>query len=141
MYRPNSGKILFGGKEVDISSPRKAHLLGINTTYQEINLVPHLTVSDNIFLGQEIERNRFGQLSFIDRNRQSELTDNLLQDLGISSLVKSGMRVDKLGSMELGIIQIAKAVVRRSRLLIMDEPTSLLSKKETSILFQTMAKT
>jgi ABC-type sugar transport system ATPase subunit/ribose/xylose/arabinose/galactoside ABC-type transport system permease subunit len=140
MHRPNAGKIFFGGKEVDISSPRKAHLLGINTTYQEINLVPHLTVSDNIFLGQEIERNKLGQVSFIDRNKQFELTDNLLQDLGISNLVKSGMRVDKLGSMELGIIQIAKAVVRRSRLLIMDEPTSLLSKKEISILFQTMAR-
>lgn len=140
MYQPDSGKILFEGKEVNISSPQKALTLGIHTTYQEINMVPHMSVSDNIFLGQEIIRIPFGSLSLVNRRRHFFLTNELLEELGILDIVSPNMKVGRLGSMELGIIQIAKAVARKSKLLIMDEPTSLLSRKEIDTLFETIRK-
>ena len=116
-------------------------MLGINTTYQEINLIPyydrirqHISSVKRYFAGDWVVR------VSIDRERQAKSAVQLLGELGMSHLVTANMKVSELGGMQRGIIQVAKAVVRRSHLLIMDEPTSFLSKKEASILFETISR-
>ncbi|MCJ7651582.1 MAG: sugar ABC transporter ATP-binding protein [Candidatus Lokiarchaeota archaeon] len=140
IYRADSGKIYLNGQEVNISSPKNAHQLGINTAYQEFNLVPHMSVAENIFLGQEQIKNKTGYISVIDKKKQRLLSRELLEKLGIADIVSADTKVAQLGSMQLGIIQIAKALAKNCKVLIMDEPTSVLSQREINILFNSIEK-
>lgn len=140
VYRADSGEIFFNGGEVNILNPRNAHELGINTAYQEIDLVPNMSVAENIFLGQEKTKIKSGFINLVDKKKQRLLTEQLLEDLGMANVISPDMKVENLGSMQLGIIQIAKALAQKSKILIMDEPTSLLSKMEINILFNSIKK-
>jgi len=140
VYRADSGEIYFNGEEVNILNPRDAQELGINTAYQEINLVPNMSVVENIFLGQEKIKIKSGYVSIVDKKKQRLLAEQILDDLGMANVISPDMKVKNLGSMQLGIIQIAKALVQKSKILIMDEPTSLLSQMEINILFDSIKK-
>lgn len=137
-YRPDSGEIYFNGEKVNFFRPRDAQKLGINVAYQEINLVPNMSVTENVFLGQEKIKIKSGYVNLIDKKKQRLITEQLLAKLGMEHIISPDMKVKNLGSMQLAIIQIAKALVQKSNLLIMDEPTSLLSQIEINILFNTM---
>ncbi len=105
---------------------------GIACIYQELNLIPHLTVAENIFLGREL---RLVNGTFVKDNAgMVEAAARLLEDLGLH--FDPRMKVGKLGIGHQQMVEICKAVSTNARLLIMDEPTSSLSAKETEDLFR-----
>ena len=128
-YQKTAGRITLDGDEVEIRNPAHAQGLGVSTIYQEFNLVPHLSVGENIFLGREPLR-AFG---LIDRRavnrRASEILSGLGLDLDPRRAVK-GLRVA-----EQQMVEVAKALSLDARVLIMDEPTAALAEHEIKELF------
>ncbi|EPD60380.1 sugar ABC transporter ATP-binding protein [Streptomyces sp. HGB0020] len=127
-YTPDAGRILVGGEEVRIHGAQDSERLGIATIYQEFNLVPDLTVAENIFLGRQPRR--FG---VIDRKRMEADAEVLLKRVGLS--VSPHARVRELGIARLQMVEIAKALSLNARVLIMDEPTAVLTSEEVDRLF------
>lgn len=127
-YRKDAGDIMIDGRPVSIASPRDAHALGIATIYQELSLVSQLTVADNILLGREPSR-----AGWIDRGRLKDEATRCLRDAGLDS--DPHRRVDRLGIAEQQMVEVAKALFRRARVLVMDEPTSALTAREIDRLF------
>ncbi|MFL4904260.1 sugar ABC transporter ATP-binding protein [Streptomyces sp. MMS24-I2-30] len=127
-YRPDAGRILAGGEEVRIHSAQDSERLGIATIYQEFNLVPDLTVAENIFLGRQPRR--FGM---IDRKKMEADAEVLLARVGLN--VSPRARVRELGIARLQMVEIAKALSLDARVLIMDEPTAVLTSEEVEKLF------
>ncbi|MCN9239378.1 sugar ABC transporter ATP-binding protein [Streptomyces sp. RY43-2] len=132
-YRPDSGRITVGGKEVRIQGAQDSERLGIATIYQEFNLVPDLTVAENIFLGRQPRR--FG---FIDRKRMNSGAAELLARVGVD--VDPRTKVRELGIARLQMVEIAKALSLDARVLIMDEPTAVLTTEEVDKLFRIVRK-
>ncbi|WP_079084178.1 sugar ABC transporter ATP-binding protein [Streptomyces longwoodensis] len=127
-HRPDAGRILADGREVRIHGAQDAERLGIATIYQEFNLVPDLTVAENIFLGRQPRR--FGM---IDRRRMEADAEVLLRRVGLT--VSPRARVRELGIARLQMVEIAKALSLNARVLIMDEPTAVLTSEEVDKLF------
>ncbi|QOZ98345.1 sugar ABC transporter ATP-binding protein [Streptomyces violascens] len=127
-YRPDSGTIHAEGREVRIQSAQDAERLGIATIYQEFNLVPAMTVAENIFLGRQPRR--FG---LIDRKKMEADAEELLARVGVR--VSPRARVRDLGIARLQMVEIAKALSLDARVLIMDEPTAVLTSEEVEKLF------
>lgn len=129
---PDSGYILWRGEKVAFPDPRAAQRMGISTVYQELNLCPNLTVAGNVFLGRELVRPN-GTLDWARMNVETaKLMATLEVDIDPQTLV-SGLKVSQQQ-----LTEIAKALGRRSELLIMDEPTSALTERETMTLFKTI---
>ncbi|QFU86459.1 sugar ABC transporter ATP-binding protein [Amycolatopsis sp. YIM 10] len=130
VYRPDGGQVRFGGEPVEFHRPAAAQDAGISTIYQEINLVPLLSVARNIFLGRE-PRNRWKLIDVAAMNRQAaELTGQLGLDIDVTA---------ELGRLGLGVQQmvaLARAMSVDSRVVIMDEPTSSLETREVATLFE-----
>ncbi|MFI0541794.1 sugar ABC transporter ATP-binding protein [Streptomyces sp. WSLK1-3] len=127
-YHPDGGRVLVDGEEVHIRGAQDAERLGIATIYQEFNLVPDLTVAENIFLGRQPRR-----LGMIDRKRMEADAEVLLQRVGVT--VSPRARVRELGIARLQMVEIAKALSLDARVLIMDEPTAVLTSGEVDKLF------
>jgi erythritol transport system ATP-binding protein len=127
--RPTSGNVVFDGRAVRFQSARDARELGIEIIHQELQLFPDLSIEENIFVGRE-RRTRWGT---IDRRAQREATVAVLERLG------HRLPIDRrVGSLPLGqrqIVEIARAVVHDTRVLMMDEPTSALTGSEIPVLF------
>src|SRR5437762_10289955 len=113
-YRRDAGEITVDGRPVSIGSPRDAQALGIATIYQELSLVPQLTVAENILLGHEPSR-----AGWIDRRRLRDEAIRSLEDAGVD--VDPDTRVDRLGIAEQQMVEVAKALFRRARIIVMDE--------------------
>jgi simple sugar transport system ATP-binding protein len=133
--QPDSGRIIFDGKEIQAKSPLQAQSLGISTVYQEINLCANLTVAENILLGREPHK-----MGRIDWAKTNALANETLQRL-------LGVEIDvtqPLGSYTVAIqqmIAIARALyIESAKILILDEPTSSLDENETAQLFKVMKK-
>jgi ribose transport system ATP-binding protein len=124
---PDSGAMLLDGKPFAPRSPRAARARGVSMIYQELTLAPHLSVEENISLG--VERARFG----VARSRRDEAV-RALGMLGYDH-VDPRTPVKRLGIGEQQIVEIARALVLDSSLVIMDEPTSSLSARDTRALF------
>ncbi|MDQ0874422.1 ribose transport system ATP-binding protein [Paenibacillus sp. V4I3] len=135
-YQCTNGKIWVKGREVTGLNPIKAGKLGIFTIYQELNLLPNLTVTENVFLGKMPLANRFlGTVRF----REMVLkTKSILEDLGIH--VNPDAKVQDLPIADRQMIEIAKALLADPDILVMDEPTSSLSKQEVERLFSVIRK-
>jgi ABC-type sugar transport system ATPase subunit len=134
--QPTSGSLEMDGREIVLPSPRAAAAHGIAMIHQELNLLPNLTVAENIFLG--CERTRRG---VIDRKAQERVTGDLMRQL--QQPIKPRTLVGSLPIGQQQIVEIAKAIVPKStteavRVLIMDEPTSALSAAEIDALFRTI---
>jgi galactofuranose transport system ATP-binding protein len=130
VYRPDEGEIAYLGQPVTYTRPRDAQAAGISTIYQEVNLVPLLSVARNLFLGRE-PKNRLG---LIDTARMHREATELLAGYGITVDVRR-----PLGELGLGIQQmvaITRAVSTAARVVIMDEPTSSLEPREVERLFE-----
>ncbi|MEU4653663.1 sugar ABC transporter ATP-binding protein [Streptomyces sp. NPDC023723] len=127
-HTPDAGRILVDGREVRINGAQDSERLGIATIYQEFNLVPELTVAENIFLGRQPRR--FGM---IDRKRMDAEAAVLLARVGVD--VSPRTRVRELGIARLQMVEIAKALSLEARVLIMDEPTAVLTSEEVDKLF------
>lgn len=129
IYAPDSGSVIVNGSAVRISSPRAAQSLGIGIIHQELALMPDLTVAQNIFIGRE-PRNRWGVLNEAQLNRDAEAIFAAMKvPLEPRSVVRS------LTIAKQQMVEIAKALSFRSRILIMDEPTAALNEAETEELF------
>jgi ribose transport system ATP-binding protein len=130
IYTPDAGHIFVDGDEVDVTDPKVAQRLGISIIHQEMNLMPHLTVAQNIFIGREPRTGpwvRDGEL-----NRR---TKALLDDLGIHLRPTQGVGELTVASQQM--VEIAKALsFEHTKILIMDEPTSAISIQETQVLFR-----
>ncbi len=128
-YQPTSGQIFLDGKQVDVSDSRIGEALGIVLIHQEFNLAEHLTVEENIFLGREIQSGLF-----LDKKAMQQQSRTLLSELDCD--VDPKRRIRDLSVSEKQMVEIAKAVSRNARILIMDEPTAVLTGSETDVLFR-----
>src|SRR5262245_57321968 len=129
VYRPDSGLVRMRGEAVEIKGPTNAQALGISPVHQELQLEPYLSVAENIFLGRQ-PVNRFG---LIDRRRMERDAGEILRRLG-ASLDPDAM-VESLSVAQRQIIAIARAASTAARIIIFDEPTSSLTDRETTLLF------
>lgn len=132
IYPVDEGEIFIEGNKVSINSVKDAQALGISIIHQEISLVPHLSVAENIFLGKE----PVTKTGWIDWKRMIEETRKTLQQFGLE--LSPEVPVKKLTVAQQQMIEIIKAVSFRAKMIVMDEPTSSLTEKEVEFLFQTI---
>jgi ABC-type sugar transport system ATPase subunit len=125
IMRPDSGKILLDGTEVQFGSPREALASGVAIVLQELALVPHLSVDANVFLGNEPVA-----LGFVRHRELRRNFEKLLKEYGFD--IEGSRRVGTLSVAQRQQVEILKAVVRKARLIIMDEPTSSLTPTEVA---------
>ncbi len=131
IYTPTEGKIFFEGKEVEIKDPLHAKMIGISIIPQEFNLINELSVYENIFLGSEITRK-----GFLNTREMKRRTISLLEELKKS--IDPEEKIERLSVAQKQMVEIAKAIAYDSKLLIMDEPTTVLTLNEIEILFDLM---
>ncbi|MFD3443508.1 sugar ABC transporter ATP-binding protein [Microbacteriaceae bacterium 4G12] len=129
IYTKDAGTISLEGAEVDIDSPKTAQTLGISIIHQEMNLMPHLTIAQNIYIGREPR----GGVFLRERALNRKATE-LLQRLGIA--LDPREIVGNLTVAKQQMVEIAKALSFDAKVLIMDEPTSALTESETETLFR-----
>src|SRR5713226_1884996 len=134
IYQPDAGgRILIKGAEVPIPTPRAARDLGISIIHQELSLMRHLTVAQNIFIGREPRRGS-GPLRFLlDDDRTNEQTQELLDRLNIK--LDARAKVGELTVAMQQMVEIARALSLNTEVLIMDEPTAALTDTEIAALF------
>jgi ribose transport system ATP-binding protein len=132
-YKADGGTIEIDGNAVAIDGPKAAEALGIGMIYQEFNLVPDLRVIDNIMLGHEPVRS-----GFLDRSAALSRAASILAELDIALPLESPAR--RLSVAQQQMTEIAKALVRRARVIVMDEPTAALTEREIAALFVLIAK-
>jgi ribose transport system ATP-binding protein len=131
IYRRDAGTIRVKGSEVEVNSPRAAQDLGISIIHQELNLMGHLTVAQNIFIGREP---RGAGRVFLDEKKLNTTAAALFEQLHIRLDPKA--RVSKLAVAQQQMVEIAKALSYNSDVLIMDEPTAALTEGEIAELFR-----
>lgn len=129
IYKKDSGSISYRGKEVDIEKPSDAQKLGIGMIHQELNLMPHLTVAENIFIGREPMKG-----VFLDKATANAEASALMSSLNLS--IDPTTLVSNLTVAKQQMVEIAKALSLNSELLIMDEPTAPLTETEIDELFK-----
>jgi len=134
LYAKDAGRILLDGREVEIESPRRARELGVRTIYQELQLVPQLSVAENIFLGEEPLRGP----RMIDREHMVAVSADLLHGLGRT--LDPRIPVEELSVADRQMVEITKAIRARCRIMVMDEPTSSLDQEEIKALFAVIAR-
>jgi ribose transport system ATP-binding protein len=133
IYPKDAGRILFKGVEVEIPTPRAARDLGISIIHQELSLMRHLTVAQNIFIGREPRRGA-GPLRFLlDDDRTNQQTQELLDRLNIK--LDARAKVGELTVAMQQMVEIARALSLNTEVLIMDEPTAALTDTEIAALF------
>jgi ribose transport system ATP-binding protein len=125
---PDSGEIRLAGEPVRIASPTEANALGIGPVHQELHLEPYLSVAENIFLG----RQPVGRAGLISRRRLAAEAARVLSDLGVP--LGPHATLGDLSIAERQVVAIARALSMRARILILDEPTSSLTRRETEAL-------
>lgn len=130
VYADYEGKIIFKDKEVRFTNPKEAQACGIAIIHQELNLIPDLSIIENIFLGREL----FTSWGFLDKKVMYQKTQELLKRLELDVKPDTLIRDLKLGQQQ--VVEIAKALLTDSEVIIMDEPTSAISDHEVAILFK-----
>ncbi|QTN25745.1 sugar ABC transporter ATP-binding protein [Rhizobacter sp. AJA081-3] len=130
--QPDAGEIVYKGAPVRFASTPQAQAAGIAMIHQELNLVPHLSVAENIFLAREPRRG-----PFIDRRRLHADARHCLDRLGVDIAPQAIVRTLSVAQRQM--VEIAKALSIDAEVLIMDEPTSSLTESETELLFQVIA--
>lgn len=129
VYSEYEGRILFKDGCVNFDNPRQAQQTGIAIIHQELNLIPHLNITENIFLGRELINN-WGML---DKAKMRTETQKLLKRLKLD--VDPGTCIVDLKVGQQQIVEIAKALLTDAEVIIMDEPTSAISDNEVDVLF------
>ena len=131
LYQPDSGEILLDGKTVKITSPRIAIANGIGMVHQHFMLVPTLTVAENITLGQEAQRG-----AFLDLQKPTERILEIAKRYGLE--IEPGAYVKDLSVGLQQRVEIVKALYRNAQVLVLDEPTAVLTPLEVTHLFETL---
>ncbi|MFJ9322078.1 sugar ABC transporter ATP-binding protein [Streptomyces globisporus] len=130
VYQSDEGEVRVSGEPVRFARPFEAQQAGISTIYQEVNLVPLMSVARNIFLGRE-PKNRFGLIDFPRMNRE---TTELLDGFGVRVDPKRPLHTLGIGTQQM--VALARAVSVQAQVVIMDEPTSSLEPREVETLFR-----
>jgi len=130
-YSRDSGTIEFGGEPIEFASPQEAQRGGVSTIYQEINLVPFRSVTENIFLGREYRR-----YGLLDWRRMNAEAAEVLRRFAVEIDVRHPLLDFSTAIQQM--VAIARAVSLKARLVIMDEPTSSLDEREVAVLFDVM---
>ncbi len=130
VFTPDAGEILLAGKRVLFRNPRDAQNAGISIIFQELNLIPQLSIAENIFLGRE-PLNRVGLIDYDRMNREAR---TLLEELELPVDPRQPVSELRVGAQQ--VVEIAKALSFQSRLVIMDEPTSAITEQEVEVLFR-----
>jgi ribose transport system ATP-binding protein len=129
-YQPDEGTILWDGEPVTLTTPHAAMRLGISTIYQELDLVPDLSVAENIFLGHELASGGFSQRGATNRRARE-----LLTRLGHGE-IPAPRAVGRLSPAAQQIVSMARALSQDTRLLVLDEPSAVLDQGEVDNLFR-----
>lgn len=128
----DNGQIKVNGREIDFSNPKQAEKKGIIVIHQELNIIPHLTVTENMFLGKELT---YGKTGILNKKEMKMQTEASLQELGVTSIRPD----DTAGDLSVGkqqMIEIARALATKAELIVMDEPTAALTDREIKSLFK-----
>ena len=128
-HRADAGVLEMDGAEVSFGSPQEARAAGIAVIYQEFNLVPELTAAENIFLGQEATR-----AGFVARGEERRRAADLFRRLGVA--IDLNAPCSRLTTAQQQLVEIARALARDTRIIVMDEPTAALTAGEVSRLFE-----
>ena len=128
-HRPDAGVVRVEGEEVDFQRPGDAQAAGIGVIYQELDLIPQLTVRENLFLGRE----KTSGLGFLKKAEEAEEARALFGRLGVE--LDPERKVGELSVAEQQVIEIAKALAVEAKVVVMDEPTAALSHREVERLF------
>jgi ribose transport system ATP-binding protein len=131
VYSKDDGRILYKGKEVNISNPRAAQLLGISMVHQELDLMPHLTAAQNIFIGREPVR---GLRIILDENALNDKAQKIFDMMNLK--LNPRTKVADMSVANQQMVEIAKALSFNSEVLILDEPTATLAQMEIMELFR-----
>ncbi|MBO0948615.1 sugar ABC transporter ATP-binding protein [Fibrella forsythiae] len=130
VYAEYEGQIRYKGQPVRFASIRDAQACGISIIHQELNLIPYLTITENIFLGRELTT-RWGTL---DQKAMRQRTRQLLDELKLPLDPDTIVADLKVGQQQ--VVEIAKALLEESEVIIMDEPTSAITESEVAVLFR-----
>lgn len=133
MHDPDAGRIYLEGQEVNIADPQTAIRLGIGLVHQEFQLVPSLTVAENVALGHEATRG-----IWVDRHSMHNHVRELAQQIGIS--IDPALHVAELSVGEQQSVEVLKLLYRQAEILILDEPTTVLTPQEAEGLFQVLKR-
>ena len=128
-YTPDAGTMYLSGEKVSFSHPQQAQLKGVAIIYQEFNLLPERTVAHNIFLGRESSRG-----GTLDLRKMNKDAVEVLKDLGVEKMISPTALVSSLSVAEQQLVEIAKAISFKAKVLIMDEPTAALTYTEVDLL-------
>ena len=128
-HRADAGVLEMDGAEVSFGSPQEARAAGITVIYQEFNLIPELTAAENIFLGQEAT-----WAGFVARGEERRRAADLFRKLGVA--IDLDAPCSRLTTAQQQLVEIARALARDARIIVMDEPTAALTAGEVSRLFE-----
>ncbi len=131
-YVPDQGEIIVFDKKEEKMTPIISESLGISAVYQNLILAPHLTVAENIVLGNEPRRAGF----LINKTEMIRKAREALAQVGYEGIIDPNEKLGNLPVAQQGIVAIARAVSRNARVVIFDEPTAVLAKRETEELFR-----
>lgn len=133
-FKPNSGEIYINNGKHYYLTPYLARKTGIQTVYQEDILVPQITAAENIFLGSEIDNQKF----FINYNKIIKLAENLAEQIGIN--IKVNKIYERLSPSDQQFVKILKALAQKPQILILDEPTQAFNIKDIGLIVQMVKK-
>lgn len=134
-YIPDAGEIFLAGQKVTFAHPQEAHEKGVSIIYQEFNLLPERTVAHNIFLGRE--PSKFGVVDVRQMNKQAEA---VLKEIGVEKMISPTALASSLSVAEQQLVEIAKAISFKAKVLMMDEPTAALTYTEVKLLADLVGK-
>lgn len=135
--QPTDGKVLLDGRVASLNSPQDAHAKGIATVYQELSLIPGLTVAENILFGH-LPHHQGVFKSFINWRQVRQQAQAILDRLGVD--IPVDITVSRLGVSQQQVVEIAKAMATQPKVLLLDEPTSALAHHESQALFKLIRK-
>jgi simple sugar transport system ATP-binding protein len=138
VYKPSAGEIYFEGHPMNFDFPRDAIKAGIATVYQDLAMIPLMSVSRNFFMGNEPMK-KIGPISFFDHRHANEVTMEEMRKFGIN-LRGPDQAVGTLSGGERQTVAIARAMYFGAKVLILDEPTSALGVRQTSNVLATVDK-
>ena len=129
---PTSGYYEFEGKKIENATPHETQQMGIGVVHQELNLIPEMTVAENIFLGREI-KNSVGKINW---KKTKSMAKELIGNFNVT--FDENAKISSLSVAEQQMVEIIKVTSMDARLIFMDEPTAVLTEKETEQLFETI---
>ena len=133
VHKRDAGEILLEGKSVEISGPLASRQMGISIIYQELSILNNVDVAENIFVGREKQKN-----GFVNKKLQHREAAALLDRVGLK--IDTHTKAGRLSTAQKQMVEVAKALSFNSKLIIMDEPTSSLTDKETAMLMDIIRK-